>query len=417
MDRPLRFAMVTTFYPPYSFGGDGVFVKRLSHELAARGHQVTVIHNADAFRVLAGRGPEGGYDDPSNVSVQALQSRTPVLSLLAAHQTGTPALYASELRRLLSQDFDVIHFHNVSLMGGPGVLALGDALKLYTMHEYWLVCPTHGLFRFGRTPCSKRICSLCTLSYGRPPQLWRYTNRLNHAARHVDLFLAPSRFVAAKHVELGLKRPITHLPNFTPSLESAMPSAAPNLSEPYFLFVGRLEWLKGLQTLIPVFRRFQRAQLRIAGAGSCEARFRSLARDCPNIQFLGWKSREELAPLLSGAIALIFPSVNFETSGLVTLEAFSQETPVLGRDLGSLPEAIRDSGGGFQYRNDEELIHAMEMLLDRPGLRRSLGQNARAAWARLWSPEVHMERYLGLVNELLERRTAHPGAAAGVASP
>ena len=48
----LRFAMITTFYPPYNFGGDGAFVRRLSHALAGRGHAVEVIHDADAFRIL-----------------------------------------------------------------------------------------------------------------------------------------------------------------------------------------------------------------------------------------------------------------------------------------------------------------------------------------------------------------------------
>ena len=45
--------MITTFYPPYNFGGDGVFVQRLSNELARRGHLVEVIHCTDAYRLAA----------------------------------------------------------------------------------------------------------------------------------------------------------------------------------------------------------------------------------------------------------------------------------------------------------------------------------------------------------------------------
>jgi len=199
MDPPLRFAMVTTFYPPYSFGGDGIFVHRLANELARRGHHVTLIHSADAYSFLAGREPAGSYDDHPNITVHALRSGFSPLSLLVSHQTGRPALYAAELRRLLGDDFDVIHYHNVSLVGGPGVLAMGRALKLYTMHEYWLGCPTHALFRFNRAPCAARFCALCSLSYGRPPQWWRYTGILEAAVRQVDLFLAPSRFLEKKH--------------------------------------------------------------------------------------------------------------------------------------------------------------------------------------------------------------------------
>jgi hypothetical protein len=54
MSRPLRVAMVTTFYPPNNFGGDGQYVRRLAHALVRRGHEVDVIYSADAYRLLGG---------------------------------------------------------------------------------------------------------------------------------------------------------------------------------------------------------------------------------------------------------------------------------------------------------------------------------------------------------------------------
>ena len=66
-DRPLRFCMITTFYPPYNFGGDGIFVRQLSNELARRGHHVEVIHCIDSYRLMAGRKPIGTYNDHPNV--------------------------------------------------------------------------------------------------------------------------------------------------------------------------------------------------------------------------------------------------------------------------------------------------------------------------------------------------------------
>ncbi len=49
----LKIAMLTTFYPPYNFGGDGIGIKRLATALADRGHAVTVIHDKDAYLALA----------------------------------------------------------------------------------------------------------------------------------------------------------------------------------------------------------------------------------------------------------------------------------------------------------------------------------------------------------------------------
>ena len=65
--------MVTTFYPPYSFGGDAVFVRRLSLELADRGHRVDVIHNVDAYRSLGGRDSVAAPQEHPNVRVHAEQ--------------------------------------------------------------------------------------------------------------------------------------------------------------------------------------------------------------------------------------------------------------------------------------------------------------------------------------------------------
>ena len=50
--NPLRFCFLTTFYPPYSYGGDGIGIQRLARALAGRGHHVTVVHDVDAYDVL-----------------------------------------------------------------------------------------------------------------------------------------------------------------------------------------------------------------------------------------------------------------------------------------------------------------------------------------------------------------------------
>lgn len=133
------------------------------------------------------------------------------------------------------------------------------------------------LLKFNRKPCTERHCLICTLAHRRPPQWWRYTGVLQAAAKHVDAFIAPSRFSQKLH-EAALNIPTVYLPNFVPSSDVAFPVDKESATrEPYFLFVGRLERLKGLQTLIPVFRRYQKAQLWIAGAGHYKARLRQLA--------------------------------------------------------------------------------------------------------------------------------------------
>ena len=134
-------------------------VQRLSRGLVRRGHHVTVIHDVDAFNALH-RGPEPREQpEPEGLEVVRLRSGMGKLSPLLTHQTGMPVFNGRRIRKILDEgNFDVVNFHNVSLVGGPGLLSYGgDAVKLYMAHEHWLVCPMHVLWRYGRELRSEQI--------------------------------------------------------------------------------------------------------------------------------------------------------------------------------------------------------------------------------------------------------------------
>ena len=398
-DDLLSICMVTTFYPPHSFGGDGMHVYRLSNELARRGHEVTVVHSVAAYDLL-GPGPAtGAFPNEPGVTLRPLETARGRLDPLVTYLTGRPLLGGAHLRDALSDPFDVVHFHNISLVGGPGVLSYGSGLKLYTMNEHWLVCPMHVLWKRNREPCRKPECLRCTLSFHRPPQLWRYTGLLEREIENVDLFLSPSRFTIDAHRERGFTKPIRHLPYFLPTQDASVADAAHErpTDRPYFLFVGRLERLKGVQKLLEQFRDYDKADLVIAGDGEYGDELRRQAEGLTNVHFLGRVHPAALAPLYRDAIALLVPSVGFEVFGIVILEAFAQGTPAIVHDLGALPEVIADSGGGIAYRTDTELTDALERLRIDPELRANLGEQGRRAWLERWSEDPHIDGYLAAI--------------------
>jgi glycosyltransferase involved in cell wall biosynthesis len=401
----MRFCMVTTFYPPYHFGGDAIFIQQLSNELAQRGHHVEVVHCQDAYQVLSGARQSAPYQDHPNVTVHGLKSSAGFLSPLITQQTGSPGLKASRLRSLLEQPFDVIHFHNISLVGGPKVLEYGRAVKLYTLHEYWLVCPTHMLFKFDQEVCTEQSCIACMVAHRRPPQLWRYTRMIEAAAQHVDMFIAPSSFCMQKHREMGLQRPMVELPYFTSRWSHDEQIKTYITREPpYFLFVGRLEKLKGLQTIIPIFRRYEKARLLVAGTGDYEEVLRTMAAGSPNITFLGHQSGEQLRQLYEQAVAIIVPSIWYEVFGIIILESFARATPAIVRNIGAMPKIIEESSGGFVFNTDQELLHAMDQLIEDPSLRDKLGRQGNAALRQKWTAEVHIPCYIGHAERVLESR-------------
>lgn len=403
----MRFCMVTTFYPPYSFGGDANFVRHLSHALGDLGHHVEVIHCVDAHRALAGKTRPGQYRGHPRVTVHGLHSPFGFLSPLATQQTGAPHFKSVQIRQILSAGFDVIHYHNVSLIGGPRVLTYGQAVKLYTMHEYWLVCPTHMLFKYNREPCTQRACLRCTLAHKRPPQWWRYTGLLARAIEHIDAFIAPSRFSQALH-DRELGRRTVHLPYFVPDPELPPPEESPAPGAPYFLYVGRLESLKGPQTLIPLFQSYEHAQLWIAGTGRHEATLKRMAEGSTNIRFLGFQSGTELEQTYRGAIAVIVPTLYYDVSPLVIEEAFRYKRPVLVRNRGGMPEIVHESGGGMTYDSDDGLRAALDALVSNPSLAHEMGERAYLHYRQEWMPEIHLKRYFALIDEVA--RSKRPAA-------
>ena len=103
MSRPMRFCMITTFYPPYGFGGDAVFVYHLSNALARLGHHVEVIHCIDSYHVLGGRPPEHRHRDHPAVTVHGLKSPFGFVSPLATQLTGLPLFKAARIAEILEK--------------------------------------------------------------------------------------------------------------------------------------------------------------------------------------------------------------------------------------------------------------------------------------------------------------------------
>lgn len=397
--------MITTFYPPYNFGGDGIFIYRLSNELAKRGHKVDVIHCKDAYLMLQPKGPKGNFPNHPNVTVHGLKSKLGLLSPLLTQQTGYPFLKAKKIERILeSKDFDIIHYHNISLVGGPKLLKYRKQITLYTMHEHWLICPMHVLWKYNREVCTRRDCFWCSLVWKRPPQLWRYTSMLKNAIKNVDYFISPSSFTLKKHHEMGFQQPIIHIPYFLPLSEEQSLTMKNDKNKipikPYFLFVGRLEKIKGIQNLIPVFKNYPHAELLVAGDGEYANVLRNIAGGNNNIRFLERVSHPELRELYKKAIAVIVPSICYEVFGIIIIESFSMKTPVIVNNLGALPDVVEESGGGICYNNTNELINAMDTLRTQPETRRRLGENGYAAYRKFWTEENCLKIYFDLISKI-----------------
>ena len=205
---------------------------------------------------------------------------------------------------------------------------------------------------------------------------------------------------------MGLDIPIRHMPYFLPRRpDGEVSEISKQHRRPFFLFVGRLEYIKGVHKLIETFRKNEQFDLLIAGDGNYRKTLETQAEGCSNIKFLGRLTQEGLADLYRSAIGVIVPSICYETFGIIIIEAFSHRTPVIVNDLGALPEVVEDSQGGFVYRTEDELIAAMKNLAADKDFRNTMGERGYQAYLKYWNEEPHLNQYLELIEDIRKRRS------------
>jgi glycosyltransferase involved in cell wall biosynthesis len=401
--------MVTTFFGAHSFGGDAAYVDRLTRALCRRGHEVHVFHCIDAFNSVRGSHPLRPYEPPPGLYVHPLKSPFGILSPLATQATGRPYFKAEALRKELDAiDTDVVHFHNISLVGGPEVLRMGRAaVRIMTAHEHWLICPMHLLWKYDAQTCDGPTCLRCTLAGRRPPQAWRYTGLIERELKSLDALVFPSRHALEEHRSRAVQAPMHHIPYFLPDDWShGIENEAPEPAErPYLAAAGRLVRMKGFQRLIPMMKHLPEVDLRIAGTGPYEGELLALARGLPNVRFEGLLGGQGLARLFRGARAVVVPSLFPETFGYVVLEAFAVRTPVVVHNGGgAIQETGVSSGGGLGYDTDAELLVALRRIVHDHGLRDELAERGYAKRAGDWSESAHIERYFGLIQGIRDQR-------------
>lgn len=398
----MKFCMVTTFFGGHSFGGDAAYVDRLARALLRQGHEVHVFHCVDSFNAVRGDHPHRPYEPPAGLHVHSLESRFGVLSPIASQMTGRPWFKAKALASELEKvDTDVVHFHNISLVGGPNVLKMGaNAVRIMTAHEHWLICPMHLLWKYDRRPCEKADCARCTLAGRRPPQIWRRTGAVARGVAELDALVFPSRHALEEHRRRGITGPMMHLPYFLPDdwSRGIEDEPIPEVGRPYLAAAGRLVRMKGFQRLISVMKYLPEVDLRIAGTGPYERRLRAMAAGLSNVRFVGLLGGDELARLFRGARGVVVPSLFPETFGYVVLEAFAVRTPVVvHRSGGALQETGVLSGGGLGYETDAELLVALKRIVHDVGLRRELSDAGYAMRCGPWSESAHLDAYFDLI--------------------
>jgi glycosyltransferase involved in cell wall biosynthesis len=308
------------------------------------------------------------------------------------------------LRGLLAERRpDVAHLHNVYHQLTTSVideLVAQNIPTVLTLHDYKPVCPSYELFTEG-APCRRCVgrpplgvirhrCIRGSLPASALAAVEAALTRVRRSYHRVDRLIAPSRFMAGVVAEGGFDPArIDVLPNF---VAGPAPEPAPPADPPRFLYVGRLEAVKGIDVLLDAWAAGPApGTLAVVGRGPLEDRVRA----APGVELLGFRPPDEVRRLMASARALVFPSVWEENCPMVVLEAQAAGLPVVGTDRGGLPELVADGVHGLLVPAGDPvaLRDGLERLAADAELARRLGAAGRERVAA-HAPAAHLERLL-----------------------
>jgi glycosyltransferase involved in cell wall biosynthesis len=387
--------MTSTFYPPYHVGGDAVHVKYLAEELVARGHEVHVLHSLDAYKVKRKSLPEKA--EPDEVYTHTINTHFS-LSPYVAYVFGNSSLITKRFGRLVYEiKPDVVHHHNISLLGYGLLKKRRRYLNLFTAHDYWLVCQQNNQLRNGSEICDGGSCFFCALKCGRPPQIWRSLRSFKTAIKSIDLVIFPSNYVRRRLArEIDVKS--VTLPNFAPSPPK---NISPIAYSDYFLFVGMLEIHKGILNLLELFKEHTgeiNAKLVIAGDGSLKNHIIDFIKRNSLGSFVSYTGfvDDKLYSLYKNALALIIPSICPENVPLVALEALSVGTPVIASNNGGLPEIIGKVDRKLIFDN----LDRLKDILANFSRKEFSTQKIKHIYEQNFSPEAYIDKYIETIQSI-----------------
>lgn len=372
-------------------------VKYLAEALVQNGHEVHVLHSIDAYRMKKGVGRRAMEE--TAVNIHQVETAIGRLSPAFAYLTGRNRNAERALERIIKEERpSLIHHHNISLLGIE-MLRIGRVPKLYTAHDYWLLCQRSDLMYKGKDICEQRKCLRCSFSSMRPYQYWR-SRMLSGAIHGVDRIIAPSKFMAHL-LESRLGADSVVIRNFVPRLDDIETAPA---ERRHFVFASVLERHKGLDLLIESFKcgRFN-SELHIIGSGSLEPLVKRSEKETGGkVKYLGFKPHREAMIEIASSLCLVMPSNCNENSPLSCIEALSLGRPLVVSRMGGLPELIRDPECGIECDLTlDSLSAALKAIESDDTLRKKLSENAMAKYAKQHTEERYLSTYMKLVEEVL----------------
>jgi len=402
----VRIVFAVHHFPPRYTGGAELRALRTALHMRARGHEVAVV-----CVEYTDRGPDGGVTWEDGL-YDGIPVRRLSFDLSAAPDRFRweydNAWIGVHLRRYLAERApDLFHLIGGYLLSGRALRTAQEMgiPTVLTLTDFWFLCPRIQMWRSDGRLCQavpeavacarclaeekRRYRLLGRIAPGLADAFWRSRRGLvsRIEARRVFLLgvlnrtgciVSPSRFLRRFFVRAGVAPGKIAFIRQGRDFSALGPGDLDKPASPHLRvgYIGQIAPHKGVHILFAAARRMPHAPLQVHAYGDTSrfprytAELRRLARGDERLRLDGAFPKEALSRVLRELDVVVVPSLWYENSPNVILEAFAHHTPVIVGDVGGMAELVEDGVSGLHFRRGdvEDLTRQLRRLLDRPAL-------------------------------------------------
>lgn len=315
---------------------------------------------------------------------------------------------------------DIAHVHMFQHQLSPSILheiKKSGIPIIYTTHDLKCMCPNYKML------CKGKICEKCkglkfyncffnkcvknSSSKSMLSTVEMYIHNLLKVYDLIDIFVAPSKFFRDKLIEYGFdSSKIVYISNFL-DIEKYQPNYR---YKNYFIYLGRLSEEKGILTLVESMKAVDAAaELWIIGTGPVENDVTELIERSNlqnKVRLLGFKSGIELAELIKNAMFGVIPSECYENAPYSALEMMAYGKPIIGANVGGIPELVDNEKTGMIFRmgDPQDLAMKINKLVSNSELIQYYGENARNKLEENFNSTIHYQKIYSAYQTAIDRR-------------
>lgn len=340
-------------------------------------------------------------------------------SIFSKVKSGLKIIYSFEAKRKIEKLIketkpDIAHLH---IFQHQLSLSIVDVLKkynipiVYTAHDLKMLCPNYKMLdnngqicekcKGGKyNKCLKNKCIKKSTIKSAIGMLEANLNKLRKSYEKIDYIITPSKFYENKFIEFGVdSKKVIHIPNF---LDETEPEYDKLNNQNYFLYFGRLSEEKGIMTLVKAAEK-SGINLKVVGTGHLKEEIEKYVRSnkLSNIEILGFKSGKELNTLIANSQAVILPSEWYENGPYSAIESLRLSRPLIGSNLGGIPELIEDGKNGyiFEHGNIDELSQKLDIMKNKSEAElKKMQEKSKNIFFKEYTKKVHYKKLEKIYN-------------------